>query len=116
MLRAYRAGLLKPDYQHALSSRIRENLILADIGAEQDMETAMQQLHVKGAFASWFADPSQAQQDMLSRAARVLAHGHGDPVALMVEASSAAQEENLRLIYKAMLDSGQLELPDAPTR
>jgi hypothetical protein len=116
MLRAYRAGLLKPDYKHAISSRIRENLILADIGAEQDMESALQQMHLKAAWAPLFSDPARAQKDMLARSAQFIAHGQGDPVAMLAEAAQEAQEENLRLLYKAMLDSGQLDPPNATPR
>jgi len=116
MLRAFRAGLLKPDYVHPISSRVRENLILADISAEQDMQAGLQQLHLKAAWAVIFADPARAQKDMLSRCAQLLAHGQGDPVALLAEAAQEVQEENLRRLYQAMVDSGQLDPPNASPR
>lgn len=116
MLRAYRAGLLTPDYPHPISSRIRENLLLADLGAEQDMEASLQQMHLKAAWAILFSDPARVQKDMLTRCAQILAHGQGDPVALMAEAALEVQEENLRRLYKAMLDSGQLNPSNASAR
>ena len=111
MLRAYRSGLLKPQYEHPVTSRIRENWLLSDIAAEQEADMALRYMQLQLAFAPMFENPTEERKTILAKALQLIAYGYGDPTAMSAKASREVQEENLRLIYKAMLDSGQLNAP-----
>lgn len=109
MLRAYRAGLLRPHYKFTLNSRIRESWMLFSIGAEEDARVARHQLLVKASFANLFEKPREQFSKLLEQGDQFGAYGIGDPVALHAKSSKLTQEENLRQIYLAMLESGELD-------
>lgn len=51
MLLAHLRGLLSPRYEHGLQSVIKENMILAALSVEADVDMLLHKLHVDCAFA-----------------------------------------------------------------
>lgn len=108
MLQAYCAGLLRPTYQHKMTSMIREEWLLSVMAQRSEHEMAVNAIQVRASFASRLKDPAVAQRQMLKQLEAFWAYGEGNPAALLPLMNQGYEMDMLKEVWKDMDAAGIL--------
>ena len=106
MIKAYRASLLRPVYGQGLQSRIREELLLASVGQEDEGRQANEALQMRSSFSVLYKSPQQVLARMIKQLEAFQRYGEGDPTALLEMQNSSQDMQGMKELWKALKSEG----------